>query len=133
MTNYPRFWVVLLAALSFLAGLTGGRWMAQSHATSLHRDRSGGELAGYETLLVQQFELSGERARCLRVLLQDYETRVARVQERHLAQTISAFEPELAQLSEDTEKIIRDQVLPPAQRAAFDRLSEPLPFRANTP
>jgi hypothetical protein len=128
--NDNRIGILALALVCFLAGVTGGRLLALGASEG---PRRGGPLADYEVRLVRHFELGPERERCLRVLLQDYARQVARVQNAHLAQSMSTFEPELSRLASVFDRLIREQVLPTAARAEFDRMSRPLPFQVETP
>ena len=70
-------------------------------------------------MLVQEFDLSDERARGLRVVLDQYQRRIERIQARNA----SALEPELAKLGLTFRSVVRDTVLPASQRDEFSRMS----------
>ena len=71
--NSIRLWVTVLALVSFLAGSAAGKILTER---STARDADRGALADYEELLVRQFDLSPERRRFLRVLLDHYDQEV---------------------------------------------------------
>ena len=92
--------------------------------------QAAGPLAEYEALLVERFELSPERARCLRVLLASYEREVEELRSQRLLETDLSPGPEIAMKSQEYDRLIREKVLPPGQRAEFLELCRPLPFSA---
>ncbi|MEM7519380.1 MAG: hypothetical protein AAF368_20955, partial [Planctomycetota bacterium] len=68
--NSLRFWIVVLSATWFLAGVAvGAFWGGVFDAPDL---RSGGEHAAYEAAFVNRFDLSPERAQLLGALLVNY-------------------------------------------------------------
>ena len=112
-----RLWIVLLALVSFAGGGAAG---ALAVATALRPAPAPGPFAEYERNLVRTFELSPERAGLLRVLLDGYQKEIGRIQSSHMADTLSAMEPDLTRVGRSYREQIRDKVLPPARRAAFD-------------
>ena len=119
-----RWWIALLAGLSFTAGLGAGVLVS----TRRGPPQAEGALAGYEALLVERFDLSVERARCLRALLSSYQREIDRLRSQRLTEYVSALEPELAMKSQEYDQLIREKVLPPAQRDEFAKLCTPVPF-----
>ena len=119
--NSIRLWVTVLALVSFLAGSAAGKILTER---STARDADRGALADYEELLVRQFDLSPERRRFLRVLLDHYDQEVTRIRNDHLSSYRSAIEPDLRRLGIEYNQYIRDKVLPPEQRLAFDALAQ---------
>ena len=112
-----RAWILVLVFISFVAGVAAGRIMTdRAHGWQ----REEGRLTDYERALAARFELSPERARALRGILEHYEQRVERIKDEHLSAYRSAIEPELRELSLEYNALIRDKVLPPAQRRRFD-------------
>lgn len=115
-----RLWIVLLAAVSFLAGGASGLVLA-AELRPPERDR--GAFADYRELLVERFDLSPERERGLRVILDRYQKDIEACRSRQ----IDLIEEDLARLGLTCRQRIRDYVLPAEQREEFARLSEGLP------
>lgn len=110
-----RLWILLLALTSFLAGSAGGV-LAGSRLASNAPDR--GAFADYATLLVETYDLSPDRTRRLRAVLDLYHSDLEELKSRHIGEA----EPELIRLGETCRQRIRDYVLTDeAGRAAFDR------------
>ncbi len=126
--NDARSWILALALVSFFAGLAAGVMLSTQDAARR------GPLADYERQLLETFDLGPERARALRTILRAYEHEIARIEGEHLAAYRTAIEPDLDRLGIAYDTHIRDQVLPPSQRALFDDLSRGLPFtQSGTP
>jgi hypothetical protein len=120
-----RLWIGLLALVSFTAGVASGMMLSARNTPPPRW----GELADYETMLVDHFQLSPERARCLRALLQEYErdfVRVVRSQREN--EYIASHGAELGAKSQEYERLIKEKVLPPSRREEFARLCAPIPF-----
>lgn len=114
-----RFWIVILALVSFLAGGAAGALVARERfAPAPPR----GPFADYESLINGHFDLDVERRRILRGLLQNYQEDLERIRDRHTAQLLSAMEPELRDKGLRYRNILRDELLPESDRAEFDRL-----------
>jgi hypothetical protein len=116
-----RFWVLMLALTSGLAGFAGGVllsfWMhprAQPQANAF---------AAYEARMVETFDLDEERASLLHLALASYEKDVEALKARYLRE----LEPELAELGRTCRERIRDHVIPDDGRPEFDRLAAGLP------
>ena len=123
--NGLRAWIILLALMSFTAGVAGGM-MLTARGTPPPR---WGPLAEYEARLVECFDLSPERARYLRVLLQSYERELDRLGSRHrFTEYQATLQPEFEMKSREFEHLIRDKVLPPSRRAEYAELCAPIPF-----
>jgi len=118
--NQPRLRIALLALVAFLAGAAAG--VLGSRLTRAEADR--GPLEDYAELLIREFDLSPERAGHLRVLLREYENEVARVVDRERVAYNAALEPVLRPIGTEYNRIVRDLVIPPHQRARFDDLEE---------
>jgi len=112
-----RFWIVVLAVLCFVAGGAAGTLAA---ASFFRPAPQAGPFAQYERDLAAKFQLSPERAALLHVLMEDYRRQIERVQSSHVADTLSAMEPELARIGRSYREQIRDKVLPPNKRAEFE-------------
>ena len=112
-----RFWIVLLALLSFAAGGAAGTLAAASY---FRPAPEAGPFTQYERDLTATFGLSPERSALLHVLMEDYRRQIDRIQSRHVAESLSAMEPELARIGRSYREQIRDKVLPPGARAHFD-------------
>ena len=117
-----RAWSVALAASWFLLGLGAG--LAVSRQTP-----SPSPLAGYADALSDEFELSGRRRRVLNQLLDEYESRQREIRDRHQVATLDAMEPEFRALCAEFDDKIRNRILPPAARARYDALAQPLAAR----
>jgi hypothetical protein len=117
-----RLWAVLLALVAFLAGVATGPWVsawfippAQAAAT--------GPFEEYERALCDTFQLSPERRVPLRAILDEYGRDLERIKDRHMADYMSAMEPDLSKLGRAYREEIRDKVLPESQRPEFNRLA----------
>lgn len=121
-----RFWVVLAAVASFLAGTAAGVLFAR---TGEARQPSG--WAAYAQRLSDDFQLSPERRSSLRILLEEYATEVANKRRAYESRILNQIEPDLRELAARYDGYIRDFVLPPAQRAEYDRRSQPLDIVAS--
>lgn len=120
--NDTRLWVLILALVSFFAGVAGG----VTFATGAAEER--GPLADYERQLLATFDLTPERTRALRTVLRVYRREIDRIEREHLAAYRTAIEPDLAALGIVYNGHIRDQVLPRSERVLFDDLSRGSPF-----
>ena len=115
-----RAWILILAVVCFVAGAVAVR-MVTERSLAIGPER--GAMAQYEAHLVDRFGLDPERERYLRGILQSYELEVQRIKDEHVAAYRSAIEPDLRRLGIEYNALIRDKVLPPSQREAFDRLA----------
>ncbi len=122
MTGSLRLWIVLLAATSFLAGTAGGVVLGMELAND---PPERGSFADYETLLLSEFELSPDRARGLRRVLDQYQRQIENLKNRNAA----ALEPELARLGLTFRGVVRDTVLPADERQRFERLAAGFPIQ----
>jgi hypothetical protein len=82
-----------------------------------------GSLGDYERALVERFDLDPQRQRLLVGLLEHYNLEVEEIQNRHTALVRREMEPELRRAGLEYRTLLRDRLLPPAQRAEFDRLT----------
>jgi hypothetical protein len=116
-----RFWIVLAAVVSFLAGAAAGVLLARSG----DREPTSG-WAAYAERLADDFDLSPERRGSLRILLDEYATEVANKRRAYESRILNQIEPDLRELAARYDGYIRDFVLPPGQRAEYDQRSQPL-------
>jgi len=116
-----RLWILLAAAVSFLAGTAAGVLWARSGDV----EPSSG-WAAYAERLADEFDLSPERRSCLRVLIAEYASEVANKRRAYESRILNQIEPDLRELAARYDDRIRDYVLPPGQRAKYDQRSEPL-------
>ena len=78
--NNTRFWIVVLALVSFLAGSAAGAlWTRKANP-----QEDTGPFAAYAQELIQTFDLSPERAGHLRVLLREYESDIQRIKQARI-------------------------------------------------
>lgn len=110
-------WIGLLALLSFGAGLATGI-LSERHAQG--PQEPGGALGHYREALIEAFELSPERERGLRVVLEAYGDAVDEIEARGLAQ----YRRELTQEGRLCLDRVRNSVLAPADRERFDAWCE---------
>lgn len=125
MTNL-RLWVSILALTAFLAGLACGPFVSAWYFPP-ERQQASGPFAEYERLLSETFQLPPERRAPLGAILDQYRRDIESIKDRHMADYMTAMEPELRELGRVYREQIRDRVLPEAQRAAFNRLALGLP------
>ncbi len=118
--NSVRLWVVLLAATSFLAGLSAGMALSRPVPAA---ERSDEPFRDYRIAFTREFGLDAERARLFGELLRNYQRDLDALRDRVLATSRNPLEPELAELGLRYRQLIRDHVLPPARRGEFDALA----------
>jgi hypothetical protein len=114
--------IALLAIACLAAGAGGGVLAARSLAPREVPVREG-TFADYEARLAQTFELSAERRDALHAVLASYESDLARIKDRHMADYLSSIEPELRERGRFYRELVRDRVLPEAHRAEFERMA----------
>jgi len=112
-----RAWIALLALMSCLVGVAS----SVLYQRLTQRPAEGGPFAAYADRLVEQFELSPERAHHLHVVLRDYAMEVDRIRAARQVEFYASLEKELRPKGAQYNRIIRDVVLPPEQRPEFDR------------
>jgi hypothetical protein len=112
-----RLWVVILGLVSAAFGFAAGTWVSAAREP-VAPDH--GPFAVYERMLIESFDLAPERARLLHPILDNYAKEIEAVKDRHMADYMSAMEPELRQLGLRYRDLIQDRVLPPEQRSRFD-------------
>ncbi len=108
-----RLLVAALAAIMFLSGMAFSRLL----------DKRSVEDTPYEsfaTMFEQEFDLSKPRSRSLRVLLRDHHLSRQRIKARHDSTLDLQRSRELDEEDQTIMALIRDNVLPPHQRALFD-------------
>jgi hypothetical protein len=115
--NDLRLWVVLLAAVSALAGLAGGMLLAGGKPPP-----PSGPFADYERLFASEFQLDPERAELLHQVLRNYHREIENAKQRHIDAYISAMEPELRRCALRYRDLVRNHVLPSDQRERYDQL-----------
>jgi len=122
--NSLRFWVVLLALVSFGAGAAAGVWAT---AARLQPPAKTGPFEDYRRLLLQTFPISAERAQALETVLAAYAKDIETIQARRMADTMTLYAPELEERGRYYRGLIKDQVLPEDQRERFEALAQGLP------
>jgi hypothetical protein len=118
--NNPRFWIVLLALVSFGAGAAAGVWAT---AARLHPAPKVGPFEGYRRMLLETFPLSAERAQHLETVLAAYAREIDGIQARRSADTMTLYGPELEERGRYYRSLIKDRVLPEDQRERFEQLA----------
>jgi hypothetical protein len=112
-----RTWGVVRALVTFLAGLASGMWTS---ALGFHPQAPRGAFADYRELLVETFHLSPEREQALGVVLASYQKEIEEIKDQHMAEYMSAMEPELRSRGRYYRDLIQNRVLPEERRAEFD-------------
>lgn len=123
-----RLWIAMLALVSAGAGFAGGLLVYGS----LHEPPAPqGPFADYERRMIAEFDLSPERARLFRTVLESYKRERDGLRELYEAELMSLMAPELGNLDARYRDLIRNSVIPPAARPDYDRLAlgGPLPGR----
>lgn len=115
----PRPWILLLAVVTFLSGVAAG--VLFTRVTSADRER--GPFDDYARMLVDEFDLSDERAGHLSVILREYEEAIQRAVREHEASFYATLSEQLRPTGVEYSRFIRDKVLPPDQRTRFDALA----------
>lgn len=130
MTNL-RLWILLLALTAFGAGVGLG-WAAsnRTHAAA-ERARNPGPFDGFQRQFETVFRPSEERSRLLGELLANYQREIEVLEQAQLESARAALERELEKLALTYRDRIRNSVLPPDQRAEYDRLALGVDWKAN--
>lgn len=115
--NSLRLWILVLSVTCFCAGGAAGALVA---ARATRPAAEPGAFADYERDVVRAFALSPERARILHTVLASYQREIEQIKDLHLAETMTAMEPELSERGRWYRDLIRDKVLPPERRPEFD-------------
>lgn len=123
--NSPRFWILILVFVSFSAGLAGGLLIMGEM-----RPEERGPFADYERMLIDEFDLSPERAHYLRGLLRHYERDIDGFKEAHMDDYMAAIGPDLRNLGVQYRSYIRNHLLSADQRPHFDELVGGLPAKS---
>ena len=122
--NSPRLWILILALVSFLAGVAAGL-VGGEYA---HRDPVGERATGdFERRFSQEFDLDPEGRRLLGDLLASYHSEIGSIQLSHevrqAAEAHAQMEPRLREAGVRFRDDVRDMLLlTEAQRLEFDRL-----------
>jgi hypothetical protein len=122
--NNLRFWVVLLALVSFGAGAAAGVWAT---AARLQPPPKAGQFEDYRRLLLASFPLSAERTQHLETVLAAYAKDIEAIEARRMADTMTLYGPELEERGRYYRSLIKDRVLPEDQRERFEQLALGLP------
>ena len=107
-----RLWIGVAALSCFGAGLAVGALLIAPKRTATP-PASDAAFDDYARLLAQRLE----------VVLEEYKADADEIRGRHMAELNTAMEPELRELGQRYRAIVRDKVLPVAERDAFDRLA----------
>jgi hypothetical protein len=110
-----RGWILLLAAVSFLAGSAAGVLLGMEVAP-VRPER--GPFDEYEARLVRTFRLDRTQQKQLALRIDQYRREIESVQSKYMPGMV----PELVKAGLTCRDYIRDRVLPPEQRQRFDAL-----------
>jgi hypothetical protein len=112
-----RFWILILALVTFLAGLAGGVLLGGDLLRSPHEPRA---FEVYEEQLVATFELDPDQTGNLRWILNRYHRDLEQLKARNL----EGLEDELIRIGENSSDLIVRYVLREDQRDKFQRMAE---------
>lgn len=118
--NNPRVWIVVLAAVAFLAGMASGLLVASRTRPQVPSDVP---FEDYRREFVERFHLDADRARLFAELLRNYSRELEDIRQRALASSLSAMDEQLVATGLRYRDRIRNHVLPEAQRSEFDALA----------
>jgi hypothetical protein len=121
-----RLWVLVLAAVSFLAGTASGVLFERSQGVREERP-----FQTYRDRIVERYDLSPRRALALDLLLADFQQKLEAIEAEHRPAYQAAMEADLTDLGIRYEVLLRDKVLHPDAREAYARDAQGLP--ANLP
>lgn len=122
--NDLRAWIVALALTAFGVGVATGLLLAEKRNP---RSSEPVPFSNYQQLLTSSFSLPPPRRQALSQVMGLYEREVEIVRQRYLAKAGSDMERDLVDIGLRYRDLIRNHVLPPAQRERFDRLTEGTP------
>ncbi len=120
-----RLWVAVLSGTWFLAGLSAGHLLSA-------RTSDSSPFRAEADRLTAEFQLDGLHRRGLLQVLDRVERQRSEIRRRHEAATRDAMEPDLRALYRQKDDFIRNKILPPGQRAAYDASKRPRAFTLNT-
>ena len=109
-----RFWIVVLALTSFLAGSVAGVLFAERLSPPAPERVP---FADYARLLMETYDLPAEKLRPLHATLALYHRDLENLKSRHM----SELEPELVSLGKTCRDRIRKYVLPEEQLTSFEQ------------
>lgn len=113
-----RIWIVALMGVSFLAGIPAGVLIVDGTRPQSD-DR--GAFTDFAHRLGDEFDLSDERRRALRVILADYDSTLDGIRSRQL----DRYEDEIVRAGRLCRDRIRNVLLPEDQRDRFDVMAAP--------
>lgn len=114
-----RLWIVLLAAVSFLAGIPAGVLIAEGRRPAAGPE---GPFGDYIALFEREFELDSSQRVDLRAVMTSYQWSLDEI----ISSRLGEFEGRIAMVGEQHLRLVRDAVLrTDAERLRFDALSGP--------
>ncbi len=113
-----RAWIIILALVCFGAGLASGLTGAELSRKPMPAPSAFGD---FERAFVAEFDLDHEHQLLLVGLLDHYNREIEEIENRYTAEIRREMEPELKRSGLLYRRLLRDRLLPPAQRAEFDR------------
>lgn len=122
--NDLRVWIVALALTAFGVGVAAGLLLAEKRNP---RSLQPVPFSDYQQLLTSTFSLPPSRRQALAQVMGLYAREIETMRQRYLAKAGSDMERELVDKGLRYRDLIRNHVLPPAQRERFDRLTEGVP------
>jgi hypothetical protein len=118
--NSPRLWILLLALVSFLAGVAAGLVGSEYAGTEDVPERAFGD---FERRFADEFDLDDVSRSFLAELLARYTLEIERIETRYTAEAHDQMEPELREAGEKLRIGVHDKLLvSDSQRSRFDHL-----------
>lgn len=122
--NQVKAWVIILALVSFGAGLAAGIfWTTQR----LRPQVAPGPFDQYRERLITEFDVPADRIGPLTKILAAYEKEIEQIKDRYQVATMAQMEPELADRGRYYRDLIQNSLLQGAQRERFRQLASDLP------
>lgn len=126
-----KLWIAVLALSAFGAGVGVGWYGSNRVQAGLERERASGPFDAFRREFIATFKPSPERARLLGELLAHYQSEIEGLERLQLERGRGERERELEKLALTYRERIRNSVLPPDQRADYDRLAAGMDWKAN--
>ena len=126
-----RLWIAVLACAAFGAGMGVGWYGSTRVQAEQERGRAFGPFDAFRQQFEATFKPSAERQRLLKELLAHYQKEIDALEQEQLDRGRPELERKLEKLALTYQERIRNSVLPPDQRAEYDRLAAAMDWKAN--
>lgn len=126
-----RLWIAVLACAAFGAGMGVGWYGSTQVQAEQEQGRASGPFDAYRQQFEASFKPSAERTRLLGELLAHYQKEIEALEREQLDRGRAELGRKLEKLALTYQERIRNSVLPPDQRADYDRLAAGMDWKAN--